>query len=125
MDIETEPGADELLREKMIDCIEKCMLCHQVVVQTMDYCLQKGGEFVKVDAMRTMLDCAQITTVAADFLARNSELHIFTCRACAEACLSCALSCEDMGEETEVMQTCAEVCHLAAKSCQSLVAEAQ
>lgn len=100
-------------------CIQDCTLCHQICTQTWNYCLTKGGEHLEPRHLKTLIDCAQICTVSADFMSRNSNLHTVVCNACAEACAACAMSCEKFRED-EAMQLCAEVCRRCEASCQEM-----
>jgi hypothetical protein len=108
-------GMGEMSAE-MERCIENCMECHRICVETGTYCLQMGGRHVEANHMRAMKDCEQICATSADFMLRLSPLHPMTCGVCAEACLACAASCEQFGNDSQ-MQRCAEICRQCAQTC--------
>ena len=103
----------------MQSCIEECLDCHRICVETTQYCLNKGGKHAQAEHIRAMLDCAQICATSADFMLRGSDLHVHTCAACAEVCDACAESCERMGDDAQ-MKRCAEACRACAASCREM-----
>ncbi|HWG90609.1 MAG TPA: four-helix bundle copper-binding protein [Candidatus Thermoplasmatota archaeon] len=103
----------------MRGCIEACTTCHQVCLETVQYCLQKGGEHASPEHLRLLLDCAEICETSANFMIRGSDHHGVTCGACAEVCVACAESCEALGDD-EQMRRCAEACRTCADSCQEM-----
>ncbi len=108
--------------DEMQKCIQHCIDCHQVCIQTIQHCLTKGGKHADPQHIRLLQDCAQVCQTSADFMIRGSDLHGKACALCAEACIACAVSCEAMGDD-EVMKTCAEVCRSCAESCQKMAAK--
>lgn len=104
----------------MQQCIQECTTCHQVCVNTMRHCLQKGGSHAQADHIG-LADCAQICATSADFMLRGSPLHKYTCAACAEACDQCASSCEKMNDD-DVMQQCIDACRRCAQICREMAA---
>jgi hypothetical protein len=105
----------------MKECIENCSNCHNICLETLAYCLGKGGQHVASAHMQALLDCADTCRISADFMLRNSALHGRTCGLCAEACERCAKSCEAFGNDAQ-MKKCAEICRRCAKSCQEMAA---
>jgi hypothetical protein len=103
----------------MQSCIEECLNCHRVCVETTAHCLKKGGKHAAPEHIRTMLDCVQICATSADFMLRGSDLHIHTCAACAAVCEVCAKSCEQMADD-DVMKRCVETCRRCAESCREM-----
>jgi len=59
----------------MNQCIQDCIRCHQVCIETINHCLQKGGKHAAAEHIRTLADCAEICQTSANFMLRNSELH--------------------------------------------------
>ena len=94
----------------MRQCIQNCLECHSICVETAQHCLMLGGEHAGAKHVRLLLDCAQICQTCADFMLRTSHYHIKTCGVCAEICRDCAKSCEQMAGEDETMKKCAEAC---------------
>ena len=107
------------MSEDMQQCIQSCMECHRICLETVAYCLQMGGPHAEVSHIRTLLDCAEICQTSANFMIRGSELHGRTCAVCAEVCERCAQSCAQMGDDAQ-MQACADVCRRCAESCQRM-----
>lgn len=104
------------LSDEMQACIENCMSCHQICVVTLSHCIEKGGRHAEAAHLKSLIDCAQICTTSADFMSRNSYIHPLVCGACAEACLTCAQSCELFAEDN----ACAEMCRRCADSCKQM-----
>ena len=103
----------------MQSCIEECLTCHRICVETTQHCLEKGGKHAEAKHIRTLLDCAQICATSADFMLRGSDLHVDTCAACAEVCEACAKSCDRIADDAE-MKRCADVCRRCAASCREM-----
>ena len=101
---------------EMEECIRNCSDCHHICVETISYCLQKGGQHTEYQHIRLLLDCAQICQTSADFMLRGSDLHKYTCDVCAQVCGRCAEDCERMAND-EQMHVCAEMCRSCAESC--------
>lgn len=102
------------------ECLENCTACHISCEHTLQHCLQMGGDHADPLHIRLLRDCAQICATSADFLTRGSDLHPFTCAACAEACSRCADDCERIGAHDPVMKACAELCRRCAESCRQM-----
>ena len=105
------------------DCIENCVACHRVCLETIQYCLRMGGKHAEEKHIRLLTDCAQICQISADFMIRGSELHHETCAACAEVCGRCADDCAALGADDEQMQECAERCVRCEESCAEMAGE--
>ena len=103
----------------MQDCINECLSCHSVCLETVAYCLEQGGKHAAADHVRLLLDCAEICQTSANFMLRGSGLHTRTCAACAEVCEQCAASCERMAGDAQ-MTVCAEACRRCAESCRRM-----
>lgn len=100
-------------------CIDVCNDCHDVCVETIAHCLQKGGKHAEPNHVLLLTDCAEICRTTADFMLRGSKLYRGTCALCAEVCDKCAASCEQFGADAE-MKRCAEVCRRCAESCRQM-----
>jgi hypothetical protein len=103
----------------MLDCIELCGDCHKACLETSMYCLQQGGRHAEANHVRLMFDCAEICQTSANFMQRGSDLHVFTCGACAAVCRRCAEDCQRMSDDLR-MAACAEMCRRCAESCQRM-----
>jgi hypothetical protein len=105
----------------MQECIQNCTDCFQVCSQVIGHCLSKGGKHADPKHIKLLEDCSKVCNLSADFMVRNSELHMSTCRACAEVCQACAKSCQEMASDDQVMQICADICRSCADSCLKMV----
>lgn len=106
---------------QMEECITNCQDCHHICLETINYCLQKGGQHANAAHIRLLLDCAEICQTSANFMLRGSDLHIRTCGVCAELCEHCAQGCTQMGDDAQ-MQVCADACRRCADSCRRMAA---
>ncbi|CAN5649681.1 four-helix bundle copper-binding protein [soil metagenome] len=104
---------------EMQQCIQNCQTCHTVCLQMIAHCLDQGGKHAEAAHIKLLLDCAEICQTSANFMIRNSELHMEACRACAVICERCALDCERFEDDGE-MKNCAQVCRRCAESCQRM-----
>jgi hypothetical protein len=111
----------EKMDEAMRQCIENCVDCASICIETTMHCLQMGGEHAEPEHIRLLMDCAEICQTSANFMLRNSELHGSVCGVCAEVCERCAEDCARFTDD-DVMQQCAEICRTCAASCREMAA---
>jgi hypothetical protein len=111
-----------LMNEQMESCIQECLDCHRACVETLAYCLDKGGKHTDSDHLRLLMDCAEICQTSANFMLRGSDLHPMTCEVCAEICAECADSCDSFEDDAR-MQNCAATCRSCAEMCQTMAEE--
>ena len=111
------------LDDEMLACIEVCLDCHKACLQTIPYCLQRGGMHAEPNHIRLMADCAEMCQTSANFMLRGSDLHHHTCGACAEVCERCAADCDRMSDDLR-MAACAEECRRCAESCRAMAGHA-
>lgn len=109
--------------QAMNDCIDNCTNCHSVCLETINYCLTKGGEHAAPDHVALLAACADICGTSAATMLRGAAVSPVICGACAEVCRQCAASCEKMGDDAE-MKRCAEVCRRCAESCTAMASMA-
>ncbi len=114
-----EPRINTEISAPMRECIDTCQDCHNLCLETTQYCLKKGGEHAELSHIRLMLDCVQISQASADFMTRNSPLHGQVCSVCAEACEQCAESCAKFKGDP-AMQECADMCRSCSDSCRKM-----
>ena len=110
-----QDSRDEMMRR----CIQDCETCHALCVQTLEYCLQRGGDFTAHDHVAVLLDCIQICDVSRDFMLRSSPRHRLTCGDCAEICDACATSCAVFKGDDQ-LERCQAECHRCAESCRKM-----
>ena len=105
--------------QEMQMCIQNCTLAHQICEQTLSYCLTKDGMHFEPQHLKALIDCAQICTVSADFMSRDSKIHSSVCGVCAEACRACAASCDQFPDD-EAMKLCADVSRQCEETCRQM-----
>jgi hypothetical protein len=84
----------------------------------MTHCLETGGDHVRAQHFRLLMDCAVICAMAADFMLHKSQFHHALCGLCADVCKTCADDCAalaDMDDCARACQACAEQCGAMAK----------
>lgn len=106
--------------QEMQECIQNCLNCHRICLETVSHCLQMGGKHADPGHIRLLLDCAEICATSANFMIRGSTFHSRTCGICAEVCQRCAEDCEQLGANDQQMKACAETCKRCAQSCQHM-----
>lgn len=100
-------------------CIDACTSCHNVCVGATQHCLKVGGDHVKAEHLRLLQACAEICTVAADFMLSSSEFDKKLCALCEEVCRRCADSCDQFSDEP--MKRCAKECRDCADACRRFI----
>jgi hypothetical protein len=104
---------------KMQQCIDECLSCHRICLETIAHCLKMGGKHAEASHIRWLQDCAEICQTSANFMLHGSELHARTCGVCAEVCEKCAESCARIGGDTP-KPACEDACRRCAASCRDL-----
>lgn len=110
-----------VMNQVMESCIQDCLDCYRVCLETKGYCLEAGGEHTQPSHMKAMSDCIETCKMSAHFMIKQSELHGSVCGVCADACAKCAASCESFTDD-EMMKNCAEMCRQCEKSCRQMAA---
>lgn len=105
----------------MNECIDNCTRCEATCLETINYCLGKGGDHAAPEHIALLSACADICSTSAATMLRGASVHATVCRACAEVCRKCAESCDRMGNDAD-MQRCAEACRRCAQSCEAMAA---
>jgi hypothetical protein len=109
------------MNETLHQCIEECVDCHSICLNTTTYCLEQGGRHAEGGHMRLLIDCAEICQTSANFMLRGSPLHARTSAVCAEICARCAEDCGHFKDDAH-MERCAETCRRCAESCRQMAA---
>ena len=104
----------------MSRCIQLCLDCHRICLETVAHCLRKGGGHAEAGHVTAMLDCVQSCITSADFMTRQSPHHAAFCAACAEVCEACAEACDRHADADEQMRRCADACRACAASCREM-----
>ncbi|MEZ4808617.1 MAG: four-helix bundle copper-binding protein [Flavobacteriales bacterium] len=102
--------ANTALLQRLMECIAACETCA-------DRCLDEQHPGNMAQCIRTDRDCADICTLTARYLARNSPnlptvmgLCIAICRACEEECLQ---------HEHDHCRDCAKACAACRSACEA------
>jgi len=103
----------------MHDAIELALRCHQECTETFQYCLQHGGEHADPHHLKIMQTSIEICYSSARFMMLQSPYHQIICELCAQICMACAKSCEELKDDA--MLRCAEICRRCAESCSQMV----
>lgn len=106
--------------QEMQNCINECLSCHAVCLETIRHCLEMGGKHAEAKHIALLQDCAQICATSADFMLRGSGFHQQTCGVCASICNACADECAKLADGAEFMQRCADACRRCAESCRKM-----
>ena len=98
---------------KMQECIDNCFEAAQACEWCADECAGEGEEMA--ECLRLCRDVADLTTMHARFMARNSNYSAELAEACAGACEECAEECERHDDEhcqvcADALRECAETC---------------
>ncbi|KZL49141.1 ferredoxin [Nodularia spumigena CENA596] len=115
------------INREIKECIQNCLDCHSICLNTVTFCLEQGGRHAEPNHIRLMLDCAEICTTTANFMLRNSDLHPLNDYVCAALCERCADDCDglrpaggDRIGSNGQMKACADMCRRCAESCRRL-----
>ncbi|MCZ7572136.1 MAG: four-helix bundle copper-binding protein [Ardenticatenaceae bacterium] len=114
---------DETPEKRMIrevqNCVQNSTDCHTICLDTVMYCLDRGGEFAAASRVRVLLDRAEICQMTANFLLRGSDLKGRVGAACAEVCDYCALQCEPFMGDVQI-QSCGDACRRCSAACREV-----
>jgi len=112
---ETVTKIDHLSDEER-ECVEICNEATQVCEWCADECL---GDADMEECARLCRDVADIASLHARFMARNSHYSTQLAEACAGACEECAEEYER--HDAKHCQVCAEVLRECAESCRNMM----
>lgn len=101
------------LEHVFIKCITACETC-------MTLCLEEEHAHHMVACIQLDRDCADICTLTARFVARNSPHAKHVMRECIEICQACYEECRK--HDHEHCQKCAEACLECADACRAWLA---
>lgn len=101
---------NEALLKALSDCINACNHCAGA-------CLQEQDVQMMAECIRTDLDCADMCTLVARYVARGSEHAQHLLEECIEICEQCAAECEK--HNMEHCQACARACRACVEACKT------
>jgi hypothetical protein len=113
---ETVSNIDHLSDDQR-DCIENCNEASEVCEWCADECL---GDSEMEKCARLCRDVADLASLHARLMARNSNYSEQLAQACAGACEECAEECER--HDADHCQVCADVLRDCAESCRRMSA---
>lgn len=111
----------EMETQAMRKCLEDCQDCHRECLETLAYCVDRGGKLAESETLTLLMACGEICRTTETFLALGTDLHTEVCAACAVVCEECADACERARDER--LQTCAETCRRCAESCDEMTGQ--
>lgn len=97
------------LLDALNNCAAECNHCATACLEEKD--VQMLARCIKLD-----IDCAEICSLSASFIARGSEHAEHLVRECADICNACAEECEKH-PRMEHCKRCAEACRECAEAC--------
>lgn len=81
-------------------------------------CLDEQDVHMLTRCIKLDMDCAEVCTVTASFVARGSAHAQHLLKECAEICEACAVECEKHAAHgMEHCRACAEACRKCAEAC--------
>lgn len=101
-------------------CLAACNACAIACDRCVAAGLQEDDVKSVAGCLAMSIDCAALCRVAADAVARNSELARRICEACADICDACAEECGQ--HEMDYCQACAAACRRCASECRKMAA---
>lgn len=105
----------------MDQAITDSLNCYRSCIETISYCVEKGGKHTESNHLQILRDCADICILNTSFMIRGSTFHTKTAELCADICEKCATSCETVDPTDTQMKTCAEMCRKCASSCRKMI----
>ena len=93
--------------QQLIAVLYKCALASNYCAAS---CLDEEDVKMMKDCIRLDMDCAQICSLTAALLARDSEHGEHLLKECAEVCGLCAAECEKHADKMEHCKECAAAC---------------
>ncbi len=98
--------------------VDAMLACHKTCLgMALTHCLNEGGDHVRPQHFRLMMDCAVVCATAAQFIQHKSQFHRQMCALCAEVCETCADDCVKLGG----MEECVTACRACAKVSREMV----
>jgi hypothetical protein len=102
--------------DEMRECIDNCFEATQACEWCADACLDEGMDMSR--CIRLCRDVADVASMHARFMARNSAYSEDLAATCADLCEECADECEQ--HDHEHCQVCAEVLRECAETCRQM-----
>jgi hypothetical protein len=107
------------LDEAMQQCIDECLSCERICLESITHCLGLGGRHAEPAHIGLLQACAEICATSARFMLLESPYHARVCGVCAEVCEACTDDCERLSDDDH-MRRCAVACRACAESCRAM-----
>jgi hypothetical protein len=110
----------ESMSTEIQTCLSAIKECQKACMESMAYCMSKGGKYIDVRVMSIMRDCAEMCMMCANMMKGSSEFVGRTCMLCYQICEKCAEACENWSDDKKIMECiiacrkCAEYCKIIA-----------
>ena len=111
---ETDPVSDN---DRTAECIDNCLEAAQACEWCATASTREGGEEM-TRCIELCRDVADLTTLHARLMARDSDYSGDLAATCADLCEECADECEQ--HDHDHCQTCAEALRACADSCRDM-----
>jgi hypothetical protein len=95
--------------KKRQERIELSLKCYRVCLQTVSYCLQKGGRYVEDVDLRLLFECADACNTTVSMMMRGATLQADACGVQDRIRERCAEVCEQFSDDPQ-MARCARLC---------------
>lgn len=105
------------LREDVEECMDNCLEASQAAERCADACIETGGPGM-ARCIQLCRDVADLTTLHARMMARDSEYDAEMAAITADACQTCADACREFDDEH--CQIAADALRKAAESCRTM-----
>lgn len=103
--------------ERMAECVDNCFEAAQACEWCADECIQMGDKEM-ARCIELCRDVADVTTLHARMMVRDSEYSSNLAETCADLCEECADECAQF--DADHCQTCADVLRECADSCRDM-----
>ncbi|MGE5400944.1 MAG: four-helix bundle copper-binding protein [Ignavibacteriales bacterium] len=103
---------NDSLIQTMLECVRTCEMCA-------DACLHEENVKMLSRCIKLDMDCADICTVGARLIQRNSEIAPKFIQMCADVCKMCEEECEKHQDMHKHCKMCADACRKCYNECKS------
>ncbi|RYZ80497.1 MAG: four-helix bundle copper-binding protein [Moraxellaceae bacterium] len=99
---------------KLLEALNNCATeCNRCATE----CLNEENVKMMVNCIKFDMDCADICTLVARMLARESQHAKHLLKECIEICNACAEECEKHAHHHDHCKRCAEACRACVAAC--------
>ncbi len=102
------------------ECIEACNRCIALCRYCSVACLREDDVKMMAKCIHLDMQCAEICTLAVNFMSLDSPFVMDVCKLCAKICRACAQECGKY--DMDHCQHCAKACNECAEKCDAMAA---